>query len=117
MCHLRLYASLGNHHQSWVLCASLVKETSSHVVEMLIRCRSRRLARSSSPLLRPRPVSGPTTSSLATIAEAEQPIVIVDDDEDTTATGAASGSAEVRQKAPPPVLSQAKSTIKRAGAD
>ena len=29
-----------------------------------------------SPLLRQRPVSGPATSSLATIAEAEQPIVI-----------------------------------------
>ena len=60
-----------------------------------------------SPLLRPRPVSGPATSSpatssLATIAEVEQPIVI-DDDEDTRTTGDASGSADVNQKAPPPV--------------
>ena len=30
-----------------------------------------------SPLLRPRPVSGPATSSLATIAEVEQPIVMM----------------------------------------
>ena len=34
-----------------------------------------------SPLLRPRPVSGPATSSLATIAEGEPPIVIDDDDD------------------------------------
>ena len=55
-----------------------------------------------SPLLRPRPVSGPATFSLATTAEVEQPIVI-DDDEDTKTTGDASGSADVSQKAPPPV--------------
>ena len=51
-----------------------------------------------SPLLRPRPTSGPATSSLATIAETEQPIVI-EDDEDTGRTGAASGSTEVRAEA------------------
>ena len=54
-----------------------------------------------SPLLRPRPVSGPATS-LATIAEFEQPTVI-DDDEDTGKTEAASGSADVSQKVPLPV--------------
>ena len=64
-----------------------------------------------SPLLRPRPVSGPATSSLATIAEVEQPIVI-DDDEDTTTTGAASGSADVSQKAPPPVLYKRRPMLK-----
>ena len=64
-----------------------------------------------SPLLRPRPVSGPATSSLATIAEAEQPIVI-DDDEDTRTTGDASGSADVSQKAPPPVASKRRPMLK-----
>ena len=34
-----------------------------------------------SPMLRPRTVQGAATSSLATIAEAEQPIVIEDDDD------------------------------------
>ena len=58
-----------------------------------------------SPSLRPRPVSGPATSSLATIAEVEQPIVI-DDDEDTRTTGDASGSADGSQKAPSPVPSK-----------
>ena len=58
-----------------------------------------------SPLLRPRPVSGPATSSLATIAEVEQPIVI-DDDEDAKMTGDSAGSADVSQKAPPPVPSR-----------
>ena len=55
-----------------------------------------------SPLLRPRPVSGPATSSLATIAEVEQPIVI-EDDEDAKMTGDSAGSADASQKAPPPV--------------
>ena len=64
-----------------------------------------------SPLLRPRPVSGPATSSLATIAEVEQPIVI-DDDEDTITTGDASGSVDVSQKAPTPVPSKRRPTLK-----
>ena len=51
-----------------------------------------------SPLLRP----GPATSSLATIAEVEQPIVIEDDD-DAKMTGDSAGSADASQKAPPPV--------------
>ena len=55
-----------------------------------------------SPLLRPRPVSGPATSSLATIAEIEQPIVI-EDDEDTKMTGDSAGSADTSQKAAPAV--------------
>ena len=52
-----------------------------------------------SPLLRLRPVSGPVISSLATIAEVEQPIVI-DDEEDAKVTGDSAGSADVSQKAP-----------------
>ena len=63
------------------------------------------------PLLRPRPVSGPATSSLATIAEIEESIVI-DDDEDTTRTGDASGSADVSQKAPPPVQFKGRPMLK-----
>ena len=53
-----------------------------------------------SPLLRPRPVSGAATSSLATIAEVEQPIVI-EDDEDIRRTGTSSGSAVVSQETAP----------------
>ena len=63
-----------------------------------------------SPLLRPRPVSGLVTSSLATIAEVEQPIVI--DDEDARTTGDASGSAEVSQKDPLPVQAKRRPLLK-----
>ena len=63
-----------------------------------------------SPLLRPRPVSGLATSSLATIAEAET--IVIDDDEDTKTAGAASGSTEVSQKAPPPVLFKRRPMLK-----
>ena len=55
-----------------------------------------------SPLLRPRPTSGPATSSLATIAEIEQPIVI-EDDEDTKMTGGSAGSADADPKGAPAV--------------
>ena len=55
-----------------------------------------------SPLLRPRPTSGPATSSPATIAEIEQPIVI-EDDEDTKMTGSSAGSADADPKAAPAV--------------
>ena len=66
-----------------------------------------------SPLLLPRPVSGPATSSLATIAEVEQPIVIDDDDdEDAKITGDASGSADVSQKAPPPLPAKRRPMLK-----
>ena len=64
-----------------------------------------------SPLLRLRPVSGAATSSLATIAETDQPIVI-DDDEDTGRTGASSGSADVRQETPAPVQSKRRPMLK-----
>ena len=64
-----------------------------------------------SPLLRPRPSPGPATSSLATIAEIEQPIVI-EDDEDTGRTGAASGSTEGSRKPPPPVLPKRRPMLK-----
>ena len=63
-----------------------------------------------SPLLRPRPVSGPAASSLATIAEVGP--IVIDDDDDTKTTGAASGSAEVTQKAPPPVLYKRRPMLK-----
>ena len=44
-----------------------------------------------SPMLRPRTMQGAATSSLATIAEADQPIVI-EDDEDAPRTGASASS-------------------------
>ena len=53
-----------------------------------------------SPLLRPRPTSGPAASSLPTIAETDQPIVINDDDDDQMAGGSTgsglSGAASSR---------------------
>ena len=52
-----------------------------------------------SPLLRPRPGPGPATSSLATIAEIEQPIVIEDDD-DTKMTGDSAGPPVERYVVP-----------------
>ena len=64
-----------------------------------------------SPLLRPRPVSGAATSSLTTIAETDQPIVI-DDDEDTGRTGISSGSADVSQETPAPVQSKRRPMLK-----
>ena len=46
-----------------------------------------------SPLLRPRPNSGRAVSSLPTIAETDQPIVISDDDDDDAQmTGGSTGS-------------------------
>ena len=42
-------------------------------------------------MLRPRTMQGEATSSLATIVETEQPIVI-EDDEDATRTGASASS-------------------------
>ena len=51
-----------------------------------------------SPLLRPRPTSGPATSSLAPIAETEQPIVIEDED-DAQMTGGSVGSTTADLKA------------------
>ena len=48
-------------------------------------------------MLRPRPTSGPATSSLATIAETEQPILIEDDD--ARMTGGSAGSASADPKA------------------
>ena len=46
-----------------------------------------------SPLLRPRPTSGPAASSLPTIAETDQPSVINDDDDDDAQmTGGSTGS-------------------------
>ena len=65
-----------------------------------------------SPLLRPRPVSGAATSSLAPIAEADQPIVIDDDDEDTGRTGISSSSAAVSQKAPAPPQTKRRPMLK-----
>ena len=44
-----------------------------------------------SPLLRPRPTTGPAASSLPPFSEEDQPIVIVDDD-DTQMTGGSTGS-------------------------
>ena len=66
-----------------------------------------------SPLLRPRPVSGPATSSLATIAEGEPPIVIDDDDDDDAKmTGDSAGSADVSQKAPPSLPAKRRPMLK-----
>ena len=59
------------------------------MTEMLTKCKIFK----ASPLLHPRPTSGPATSSLATTAEIEQPIVI-EADEDTKMTGGSAGSAD-----------------------
>ena len=64
-----------------------------------------------SPLLRPRPVPGVATSSLAPIAESETPIVI-DDDEDTGRTGTSSGSAAVSQETPAPTRCKGRPLLK-----
>ena len=64
-----------------------------------------------SPLLRPRPVSGAATSSLATIAEGDQTIVI-DDDEDTGKTGTSSGSAVVSQETLAPAQTKRRPMLK-----
>ena len=58
-----------------------------------------------SPMLRPRPTSVTATSSLATIAETEQPILIEDDDDDddddddAKMTGGSAGSASAEKMA------------------
>ena len=52
-----------------------------------------------SPMLRPRAVQEAATSSLATIAEADQPIVIEDDD-DAGTTGATASSVATSKTAP-----------------
>ena len=64
-----------------------------------------------SPLLRPRPTSGPATSSLATIAEIEQPILI-ENDEDTKMTDGYAGSASADPKATTAVPVKRRPTLK-----
>ena len=53
-----------------------------------------------SPALRPRAVQEAATSSLATIAEVDQPIVIEDDDDDVGRTGASASSVAVGKETP-----------------
>ena len=67
-----------------------------------------------SPLLRPRPISGAATSSLTTIAETDQPILI-DDDEDIGETGISSSSAGVSQETPAPPQSKRRPMLKSNG--
>ena len=87
----------------------LIKPRGRDADKVLIKKIGERLK--APPLLRPRSFQEPATTSLPTIAEVEQPIVI-DDDEDTRMTGGASGSAETSQKAPPPVPAKRRPMLK-----
>ena len=64
-----------------------------------------------SPMLRPRTMQGAATSSLATIAEADQPIVIEDDD-DAPRTGASTGSGAATTTAPTTLQTKKSSMLK-----
>ena len=66
-----------------------------------------------SPLLRPRAVSEAATSSLATIAEVDQPIVI-DDDDDAERTGVSSSSAAVSKETPAQLQTKRRPMLKSA---
>ena len=65
-----------------------------------------------SPMLRPRAVQEAATSSLATIAEADQPIVIEDDDDAETA--GATASSAVTSKATPAATQTKRSSMLKA---
>ena len=64
-----------------------------------------------SPMLRPRAVQEAATSSLATIAEADQPIVIEDDD-DAQRTGASASSGTATTTAPATLQTKTSSMLK-----
>ena len=64
-----------------------------------------------SPMLRPRAVQEAATSSLATIAEADQPIVIEDDD-DALRTGASASSVSATTTAPATLQTKRSSMLK-----
>ena len=65
-----------------------------------------------SPMLRPRTMQGAATSSLATIAEADQPIVIEDDDDDAPRTGASTSSGAATTTAPTTLQTEKSSMLK-----
>ena len=66
-----------------------------------------------SPLLRPCAVPEAATSSLATIAEADQPIVI-DDDDDIGGTGISTSSAAVSKETPAQLQTKRRPMLKSA---
>ena len=65
-----------------------------------------------SPALRPRPVQEAATSSLATIAEVDQPIVI--DDDDVGGTGTSTSSAAVSKETPAQLQTKRRPMLKSA---
>ena len=67
-----------------------------------------------SPMLRPRAVPEAATSSLTTIAEVDQPIVIDDDDDDAERTGISSSSAAVSKETPAQVQTKRRPMLKSA---
>ena len=66
-----------------------------------------------SPALRPRAVQEAATSSLATIAEVDQPIVI-DDDDDIGGTGTSTSSAAVSKETPAQLQTKRRPMLKSA---